>query len=154
MQRSADSRTFSTIDRVAAQGNSTTRHNYATLDTRPLSGVSYYRLHQVDRDGKEAYSSVVAVRFDEQAPSAAPTLLAYPNPASGQGFRLVATNLGATGGTVQVFDNVGRLVLTQVAATGSAETTIQPNRPLATGLYFVTLKTADGLKLTTKVTVE
>jgi hypothetical protein len=90
------------------------------------------------------------VRFEDQ--QLTPTLVAYPNPATAQGFQVLATNLGTTGGTVQVFDNVGRLVLTHVAAT--AEATIQPSRPLASGIYFVTWQTADGLKLTTKVAVE
>jgi hypothetical protein len=152
VQRSADGRTFSNIERVEAQGNSSARHNYATLDATPLAGTSYYRLHQVDKDGKAAYSPIVSVRFEGQ--HLAPALVAYPNPASGQGFQLLATNLGTTGGTVQVFDNVGRLVLTHVAATGTVETTIQPARRLAAGMYFVTWQTADGVKLTTKVAVE
>ncbi|MEJ7660099.1 MAG: T9SS type A sorting domain-containing protein [Hymenobacter sp.] len=78
--------------------------------------------------------------------------MAYPNPASGQSFQLLTTNLGTPGGTVQVFDNVGRLVLTHVA--NAAEATIQPDRPLASGMYLVTWQTADGLKLSTKLVVE
>ncbi|AMR28385.1 hypothetical protein A0257_15665 [Hymenobacter psoromatis] len=150
VQRSADGRTFADQQRVAAQGTTTSRHDYATLDALPLAGLSYYRLRQVDTDGTEDYSPVVAVRFDG-AP-ATPTLVAYPNPATKQGFQLLTTNLSTTGGTVQVFDNVGRLVLTHVAA--AAEATIQPTQPLASGLYFVTWQTADGLKLNTKVVVE
>jgi fibronectin-binding autotransporter adhesin len=150
VQRSADGRTFSDLQRVAAQGSSTSGHDYAALDASPLPGLSYYRLRQVDNDGKEGYSPAVAVRFEGQ--QTIPTLLAYPNPATAQGFQVLATNLSTTGGTVQVFDNLGRLVLTHVAAT--AEATIQPNRPLASGIYFVTWQAADGLKLTTKVVVE
>ncbi|HEX8656213.1 MAG TPA: T9SS type A sorting domain-containing protein, partial [Hymenobacter sp.] len=150
VQRSADGRTFRDLQRVAAQGNSTSRHDYAALDATPLAGLSYYRLRQVDNDSTKNYSPAVAVRFEDQ--QLTPTLVAYPNPATAQGFQVLATNLGTTGGTVQVFDNVGRLVLTHVAAT--AEATIQPSRPLASGIYFVTWQTADGLKLTTKVAVE
>ena len=152
VQRSADGRSFADVQRVAAQGISASRHDYATLDAQPLAGLSYYRLHQVDTDGKDDYSPVVAVRFE--GAQATPALVAYPNPAPKQGFQLLTTNLGTAGGTVQVFDNVGRLVLTHVAAAGAAEATIQPTQPLASGLYFVTWQTADGLKLTTKVAVE
>jgi len=150
VQRSADGRSFGDLHRVAAQGNATSRRDYATLDAAPLAGLSYYRLRQVDTDGKEAYSPVVAVRFE--GPLTAPALVAYPNPAPAQGFQVLATNLGPAGGTVQVVDNVGRLVLTHVAAT--AEATIQPTQPLASGIYFVTWQTADGQKLTTKVAVK
>ncbi len=151
VQRSADGRTFADVQRVAALGTSASRHDYTALDTKPLPGLSYYRLHQVDTNGQDDYSPVVAVRF-EGTPAAAPTLVAYPNPATKQGFQLLTTNLGTAGGLVQVFDNVGRVVLTHTA--GAAEATIQPTRPLASGLYFVTWQTADGLKLTTKVVVE
>jgi len=154
VQRSADGRTFSDVQQVAAQGNSLTRHDYAALDAQPLPGLSYYRLRQVDLDGTVAYSPVATVRFGDALAAPAPTLVAYPNPSAGQHFQVLATNLATTGGTVQVFDNVGRLVLTQVAAVGTAEVTIQPARPLASGLYLVTWQTADGQKLTTKVAVD
>jgi fibronectin-binding autotransporter adhesin len=150
VQRSTDGRTFTDLQRVAAQGTTTSRYDYAALDATPLAGLSYYRLRQVDNDGKENYSPAVAVRFEGQQTT--PALVAYPNPATAQGFQVLATNLGTTGGTVQVFDNVGRLVLTHVAAT--AEATIHPTRPLASGIYFVTWQTTDGVKLTTKVAVE
>ncbi len=152
VQRSADGRTFADLQRVAAQGTTASRHDYAALDTAPLASLSYYRLRQVDTDGQVHYSPVVAVRFDGPAP--VPALVAYPNPATSQGFRLLVTNLSTPGGTVQVFDNVGRLVLTHTAAAGAAEATIEPRQPLASGMYFVTWQTADGLKLTTKVAVE
>jgi fibronectin-binding autotransporter adhesin len=152
VERSADGRTFSDMQRVVAQGNSFSRYDYAALDTQPLSGTSYYRLRQVDQDGTVAYSPVVAIRFDGTL--AAPALVVYPNPTAGQHFQVLATNLTTTGGTIQLFDNLGRLVLTQVAATGTAEALIQPAQTLASGLYFVTWQTADGLKLTSKVVVE
>ncbi|MGI4760058.1 MAG: T9SS type A sorting domain-containing protein [Janthinobacterium lividum] len=151
VQRSADGRTFADVEKVAAQGNSLRRTDYTSLDALPLAGLSYYRLRQVDLDGTVAYSPVVSVRFDGQA--AAPALVAYPNPSAGQRFQLLTTNLAATGGTVQLFDNVGRLVLTKVATAGTVETTIEPAQPLASGIYIATWQTADGLKLTTKVVV-
>jgi fibronectin-binding autotransporter adhesin len=154
VQRSADGRTFENIQQVAAQGNSIIRRDYIALDATPLAGTSYYRLRQVDNDGTDAYSSVVVVRFEGQYTSLTPTLLAYPNPASAQGFQLLTTNLASTGGTVQIFDNIGRLVLTHTVAADAVETTIRPPHPMANGMYFVTWQTTDGRKLTTKVAVE
>ena len=152
VERSANGRVFSEIKRVDAQHSSTSRHDYGTLDTAPLAGTSYYRLRQVDQDGTTAYSNIATVRFDGKA--GAPALLAYPNPATSTGFQLATTNLGSNGGTVQVFDNVGRLVLTQTVAPDTAEATIKPVHPLASGMYMATWTTTDGVKLTTKVAVE
>ena len=152
VERSANGRAFSEIKRVEAQHSSTSRHDYGTLDTAPLAGTSYYRLRQVDQDGTTAYSNIATVRFDGKA--GAPALLAYPNPATSTGFQLATINLGSGGGTVQVFDNVGRLVLTQTVAPDTAEATIKPAHPLASGMYIATWTTTDGVKLTTKVAVE
>ena len=154
VQRSADGRTFAEVARVVAQGNSANRRDYTSLDAAPLPGLSYYRLQQVDRDGTFTYSAAVAVRFEGQAVAA--SLVAYPNPvaASSQRFQLQALGLPTPGGTVQLFDNVGRLVLRQAVATGAAEATIEPRQPLAPGLYFATWQALDGQQLTTKVVVE
>lgn len=152
LQRSTNGSTFSDVQQIAAQGNSLSYHDYTYIDTKPLSGTSYYRLRQVDLDGTVAYSPVATVRFsDEQA---APALVVYPNPTVGQHFQVLASNLSAIGGTVQLFDNVGRLVLTQLVPVGASEASIQPARPLTSGMYLITWQTADGLKLTTKLAVE
>ncbi|MGY3090024.1 fibronectin-binding autotransporter adhesin [Hymenobacter sp. UYAg731] len=152
VERSANGQFFTEIGRVNGQGSTTARHEYSTLDTAPLGGLSYYRLRQVDLDGKFAYSPVATVRFDGKA--AAPSLLAYPNPAAGTGFQLAALNLAGAGGTVRLLDGVGRVVLTQTVAAGTAEITIQPTKVLASGMYIATWTTPEGLKLTTKVAVE
>ena len=152
VERSANGRTFDALARVNAQGTSTARVNYGTLDQAPLGGTSYYRLRQVDKDGTTAYSNVATVRFEGKV--GVPSLVAYPNPATGSGFQLATSNLAPASGTVRVFDNVGRLVFTQSIAAGTAEATVQPAQSLASGMYFATWTTADGVKLTTKVSVE
>jgi hypothetical protein len=152
VQRSANGSTFTDVQRVAAQGTSLLRHDYAAVDAQPLPGTSYYRLRQVDLDGTVAYSPVVTVR--SAASLAAPALAAYPNPTAGQRFQVSATGVAAVGGTVQLHDNVGRLVLTQTLPTGATEATIEPAQPLARGLYHLTWRTADGQQLTTKLAVE
>ena len=152
VERSDNGRTFDDLTRVEAHGNSTARVNYSTLDRSPLTGISYYRLRQVDKDGTTAHSNVATVRFDGSA--GVPALLAYPNPATGNGFRLAASNLAPTTGTVRVFDNVGRLVFAQTVAAGVAEAIVQPAQALASGMYYATWTTTGGVKLTTKVSVE
>ena len=152
VERSANGRTFTDLTQVEAQGTSSARHSYSSLDTAPMGGTSYYRLRQVDKDGTTAFSNVATVRFEGKA--VVPSLVAYPNPATSNGFQLATSNLAPASGTVRVFDNVGRLVFTQAVGAGTAEATVQPARPLASGMYFATWTTADGVKLTTKVSVE
>jgi fibronectin-binding autotransporter adhesin len=152
VQRSADGRKFADVVRVEAVGNSSERHNYAALDTAPLRGLSYYRLRQVDTDGSSNFSPVVTINFDAKGET--PNLVVYPNPTSGQSFQLLTTNLGATGGKVQIFDNVGRMVHTQQVADGAIDALIKPAHMLASGVYFVTWQATTSMRLTTKVVVE
>ena len=57
---------FEEIGQVKGIGNSTSVHKYSYLDERPSKkGTYYYRLHQVDFDGKSTHSNIVAVNFKE-----------------------------------------------------------------------------------------
>ena len=67
VERSADGSTnWSVIATVNGAGNSQVVTNYNAFDASPLSGVNYYRLKQVDNDGKYTYSNTVAVKMDFQ----------------------------------------------------------------------------------------
>ena len=52
VERSQNGQKFTDLKRVDAAGNSTSIKNYAVVDPSPLPGVSYYRLRQVDINGK------------------------------------------------------------------------------------------------------
>jgi Leucine-rich repeat (LRR) protein/pimeloyl-ACP methyl ester carboxylesterase len=75
--RSSDGKTFYTIGQVKAQGNSTALLSYTFTDGTPLNGVNYYRLRQLDRDGKEMLSNIVSVTMKIEH-----KLKMYPNPVS------------------------------------------------------------------------
>nr|WP_235727343.1 T9SS type A sorting domain-containing protein [Hymenobacter siberiensis] len=152
VERSADGHRFNELGRVEAQGSTTFRHDYTLVDNAPLTGLSYYRLRQVDNDGILAYSPVATVHYAPEG--AAPVLQAYPSPATHDGFQVAVTNLtGSAGSTVQVFDNVGRLVFTQAVDANTMQAAIKPTHPLASGMYFVTW-TTESAKLTIKVVIE
>jgi trimeric autotransporter adhesin len=75
IERSADGRSFSDIGTVSAAGYIISSVNYQFVDQSPVHGVNYYRLKQVDVDGKYIYSNVVTVNF-----ATADVLSVYPNP--------------------------------------------------------------------------
>jgi hypothetical protein len=77
VERSSDGSTnWTVISTVIGAGNSQVANNYNSYDASPLSGVNYYRLKQVDDDGKFSYSNTVAVKMDLQ--KAAISVLANP----------------------------------------------------------------------------
>lgn len=63
VQRSADGKEFKTIGVVQAKGNSTNQTNYSFTDAVPINGINYYRLKQVDVNGKFEYTNIIQVNF-------------------------------------------------------------------------------------------
>lgn len=59
--RSADLNSWEEIARVPGAVNSQVENSYHSIDERPLVGLNYYRLFQVDLDGTTTGSPVVAV---------------------------------------------------------------------------------------------
>ncbi|GAA4302376.1 hypothetical protein GCM10023183_14200 [Nibribacter koreensis] len=81
IERSEDGRNFTTLGKVKGNGNSNMLLNYTYQDLSPLTGTAYYRLKQVDFDGKFEYSKVVSTQM-KASTSAAIAVKAYPNPTS------------------------------------------------------------------------
>lgn len=61
VQRSNDAAAFQTIGQVKGAGNSVKVNNYTFVDETPSVGTNYYRLQQVDDNGKTTTSKTVAV---------------------------------------------------------------------------------------------
>ncbi len=77
VQRTLDGINFVTLGTVNGGGTKNTLTEYSFIDTKPNRGVNYYRLRQIDFDGKYAYSKIQAVKFDGDKFG---TLAIYPNP--------------------------------------------------------------------------
>ncbi len=70
IERSNDGINFSAIGSITSlNGNSQNSLSYSYIDKQPVSGTVYYRIKQVDKDGKHAYSSVqtIVVNTNEAA---------------------------------------------------------------------------------------
>jgi len=72
---SGDGSTWSKMGFVNGHGSTTEEKRYSFVDTEALSGSNYYRLRQVDLDGKEEFSSIIIVQCTENA-----AIRLYPNP--------------------------------------------------------------------------
>ncbi|MDR6803581.1 hypothetical protein J2Y45_000851 [Dyadobacter sp. BE34] len=74
VERSADARTFERIAFIDGSGDAREEQFYHFTDDNPFT-ISYYRLKQLDYDGKFEYSKVIKVKSD------AAMVKVYPNPA-------------------------------------------------------------------------
>lgn len=131
IQRSATGEAFETVGTVKGQGNTSSAHNYAFVDSRPLAGLSYYRLRQVDTDGTTAFSPVATVQLAPRADAAV-----YPNPTTGQ----VTLSVASYGAAYRILNPMGQVVLQgAVPANGRLDTSALPK-----GAYLLELTGAGG----------
>ncbi len=75
IQRSGDAKNFEPIGNVDAKGESKVLINYGLVDQTPLSGINYYRLKQIDKDGSYAFSRTISIQYDTRI-----KINVYPNP--------------------------------------------------------------------------
>jgi hypothetical protein len=66
VQRSQNNLHYEDIVKVDGAGTSTILKNYFTVDQNPYTGMSYYRLKQVDYNGSYKYSSIIPVEFNAE----------------------------------------------------------------------------------------
>ncbi|MEO7265584.1 MAG: T9SS type A sorting domain-containing protein, partial [Ferruginibacter sp.] len=64
VERSAEGRSWTQIGRVTAAGSSSQHTDYSLYDNFPAKGINYYRLKQVDLDGRSVNSSVKSLVFN------------------------------------------------------------------------------------------
>jgi hypothetical protein len=140
LESSGDGVTFHPLGRVAGTGTSRQSHSYQYTDVdlvRYGTSLVYYRLGQVDLDGKTAYSPVRTL----QVPVPAGWLArAYPNPSPAQAPVSVAIYTERSEEVhLALTDAVGRLVGQQTALLPAGTTTLPltTGTGLATGVYVL-----------------
>jgi len=123
VQRSSSGLGFTNIGYVAAN-NSNAANIYNFTDAAPLNGNNYYRLAQLDKDGKTHYSKIVVLKQQ-----AGMQVSVSPNPAANQ---LRVTNAVA-GSNIKIIDAAGRVLKISVATSTQAVIDISS---LAAGVYY------------------
>ena len=139
-------REFTTIGQIAADVNtSAAAHEYDYLDGGvSKSGIYYYRIKQVDKDGVFNYSKVVSIKVSVDKNLG---VVIYPNPVN----ELLKVEYWINGDTevdVTVFDQAGKNVFTNpfggFRKSGQYIEAINTTN-LAPGQYSLQIKTTNGL---------
>jgi hypothetical protein len=142
VERSIDGVQFAPLGIVAAKGTGGGQTIYDFTDEKPVQGMNYYRLKQVDLNGRFTYTPVVAIRFDK----AGYLVQVYPNPATS--FFTVRSDKRFT--KVELADMNGRLVQHwQVQADNQYRLA-----NLAKGMYVVRLTEQTGNVITKTILVD
>ncbi len=136
VERSKDGRNFSSIGTVPGLNNSSTVQHYSFYDNQPFTGISFYRLKQVDVDGNAGYSNIERVNIA----GGKTAVDIYPNPARGNSFNINILKEVPASVIVSVIDSKGSLLL-QKQYTGS--NTISVLHRLPAGIYTVNIQGGD-----------
>ena len=105
VQRSYDIANWDIIAKIDGAGNSNKLLKYSFTDEK-LNQKAYYRLKQVDFDGKFVYSQILA---SECSNSLGESIKIYPNPTS-DNINILIENWNTETINLEIFDMMGRLI--------------------------------------------
>ncbi|TAD86502.1 MAG: T9SS C-terminal target domain-containing protein [Bacteroidetes bacterium] len=133
VERSSDGIQYRTISRLTCR-NQQLPQSYTYTDVAPGTGLFYYRIKQVDADGKFTFSSVRTASFETEA-----VLQVYPNPAKNT---MLITGLQPHS-SINLFDATGRNVLQTRAAQSMLQLQVGH---LPAGIYQLTITQTSGVQ--------
>lgn len=135
--RSTDGINFIKIGQKAGAGNSSSTQNYSYLDTKPVSGTSYYALKQYDLNGNSKQYDAVPVKFNLSSNLITAT-------ATSSGIKVSVNAEKGEKASLSIYDISGtRLADSQVDLNqGFNEVEVNSFNLVSGKLYLVKLKTA------------
>ncbi len=135
IQRSSDGLEFIKIGKVAGNGTTNLASEYFFEDRSLLKGNNYYRLKQIDFDGKSSYSSVIVLDYDGSTPL---NVFLYPNPTNAQNINLELINPSTEYLNIRILDMTGRISLQATISAEDLESNISLKaEELKAGVYVV-----------------
>ena len=136
IERSTDGTNWEAFMKVEGAGNSIEPISYEATDNRPFSGLSYYRLKQVDFNEQFSYSNIRSVELHNLQSA---TVEVFPNPTKN---KVTITANAAELEQFIIIDNTGKDVTNFVTVTERNEQNITLDLSrLTEGLYFIKTKT-------------
>ena len=144
IERSADGNQYKPLSFVQSKsvgGNSNINLDYTAVDDQPSTAINYYRLKQVDLDGKYTYSKTALVRFDK--PGSFYINNIYPKPATD--ILHVSVEAGMiSGGTLSVVDMNGKTVIRSNIVLSKGNNIFNVDiSSLSKGIYFLKINNSE-----------
>jgi len=141
---------FKEVARISAGGNSSVQRNYSAKDEKPFTGVSYYRLKQIDFDEKYEYSNIVSVKNESNGNQ----MILFPNPSE----RIFKIKFLAPvpKAEVVVFNQHGTISFNKIFTNPENNQTIELNLwdELPSGIYFLQVNTGSGDMAVQQIVIE
>jgi VCBS repeat-containing protein len=137
VEKSSDNHSFELVERIGGAGNSNVLIQYQSVDFEPYKGVSYYRITQVDYDGKDETFPTMVINNKHNTQM---SFTAFPNPASDQ-----VDILSSEGGMISIYNSTGVNVY-QASIEANVKQTINV-RDLNPGVYMIQIQHSTGMEI-------
>jgi len=147
IQKASEAKEFQFLSIVAAK-NAVLFADYRFTDEHALTGMNYYRIKIVDKNGDESYSSVAAVNMPETMNAA----FIYPNPVQGQTFRIWIPNVEPGDHWVTMYNRLGSRIFTKKIECSGIQEVVLPSGVPA-GLYEIVLRNDKEISMKTLIVV-
>lgn len=145
LQRSLNGNDFSTLSFIsskASDGSSSSVLSYQFVDANPLLNNCYYRLKQIDKDGRSVISNVILLKGSQANTVTLSTI--YPNPTKSSVNVILSAPVN-TNADIIVTDFAGKTVIhrTVQLTAGDNSFSLDVNK-LPSGSYFIKALSTDG----------
>lgn len=134
--KSADGQDFSLVTKIKAAGFSSVIKNYSYQDNSPNSGNTvYYRLKQIDIDGKYTFSSIVKLSLGLNT-----SVVVYPNPFNND-FTVSFSATKTAPATLKLMNSTGQLVFLKTITVNKGNNSILINNlpSIKPGIYYMSV---------------
>ncbi len=143
IEKALENGIFNEIGRINGAGNSTSILNYKFIDANRNTELAFYRIRQVDFDGKESIGSIKTINCAEEG------VQIYPNPFHSEIKIVYGDFIRSQKGKIEIINNLGQVVFSR-EITNSSDEIIIPTNEFKTGFYFVKIS-AEGKLYTEKL---
>ena len=136
LERSEDSLTFIKLARIEGTGRSAGSSGYTYLDKNPVNGINYYRLKQVDLEGKVTYTDKVSLTYTHNnlGNAEAGYIVVYPNPVQSS-INVDIPNRGLKSVRLNILDFQGKIIKDKIL--GSQDKLQEDVSGLDMGAYII-----------------
>ena len=141
IERSTDAAHFTTLGMLSAGKNFAAVQSYTYTDAHLPSGITYYRIKQVDNDGKHSYTKIAKLNTEASSRSWS----VAPNPALDH--TTILFNGAATNVHLYLTDGDGKIIYKNTLSSVNAGNQLRiPFNQLAKGVYMLHIETNNEVR--------
>jgi hypothetical protein len=147
IEHSTDGKNFGPVGKQFSSGNTNQGYNYSFIHNDPATGINYYRLRSVDKNGSAEYSSVRKVVFGKNNFD----ITLFPNPATKKTILMLDVRNDERL-FVKLVDGSGRTVKQQMVIIKNQQAELNLEG-LNSGVYIIIAVTGDGEHFKNKLVI-